>query len=71
MDSHMAFTAALRTALDEDRITVDPAPATYAGNRAMQQIIAERMDVFGQAVGARTFAVARSSHRLGISVCTA
>jgi len=49
MDSHMAFAAALRTSLTADRVTVDPAPAIYAGGRAMQQMIAGRMAVFGQA----------------------
>ncbi len=56
MDSHMAYAAALRTALDTDRVSVDPAGAAYAGGRAMQQLVAERMHVFGQAGAVRTFA---------------
>lgn len=49
MDSHMAFTAAVRSYLDEDRINVDPALYESRGRVAMQTIVAERMGVFGQA----------------------
>lgn len=49
MDSHMAFMAALRTYLATDRLSADPAPAIRAGRVAMQQLVAERMAVFGQA----------------------
>jgi fructose-bisphosphate aldolase class II len=49
MDSHMAFAAAVRSYLDEDGINVDPALYERRGRVAMQQIVAERMQVFGQA----------------------
>ena len=49
MDSHMAFAAAVRSYLDEDGINVDPAFYERRGRVAMQQIVAERMQVFGQA----------------------
>ncbi len=49
MDSHMAFTAAVRRYLGEDRINVDPALYLSMGRVAMQEIVAERMHVFGQA----------------------
>lgn len=49
MDSHMAFSAAVRSALAEDGITVDPAPYERKGREAMQRMIAERMHLFGQA----------------------
>jgi fructose-bisphosphate aldolase class II len=49
MDSHMAFSAAVRSYLDEDGINVDPALYERRGRVAMQQIVAERMQVFGQA----------------------
>ncbi|MCI0156464.1 ketose-bisphosphate aldolase [Leifsonia shinshuensis] len=49
MDSHMAYSAAARKSLAEDGITVDPAPFQRAAREAMQAIVAERMQVFGQA----------------------
>lgn len=49
MDSHMAFAAAVRTYLDEDGIGVDPALYGSRGRVAMQGIVADRMQVFGQA----------------------
>ncbi len=49
MDSHMAFMAALRTHLATDRISADPAPALRRGRQAMQDLIEERMVIFGQA----------------------
>lgn len=49
MDSHMAFTAAVRSYLDDDKIGVDPALYESRGRAAMQAIVAERMAVFGQA----------------------
>jgi fructose-bisphosphate aldolase class II len=48
MDSHMAYTAAVRTYLDEDGIGCDPALYGSRGRVAMQQMVADRMDVFGQ-----------------------
>ena len=49
MDSHMAFAAAVRTYLAEDGLNVDPALYERRGRVAMQEIVAERMRVFGQA----------------------
>ena len=49
MDSHMAFTAAVRRALAEDGMNVDPAGYERLGRVAMQAMVAERMRVFGQA----------------------
>ncbi|WP_024287288.1 ketose-bisphosphate aldolase [Cellulomonas sp. KRMCY2] len=49
MDSHMAFMAEVRRSLATDGLTADPAPALRAGRRAMTDLIAERMEVFGQA----------------------
>jgi fructose-bisphosphate aldolase class II len=49
MDSHMAYMAALRRFLAADGLTMDPAPMQRAARTAMQQMIAERMHVFGQA----------------------
>ncbi|WP_454294334.1 ketose-bisphosphate aldolase [Salana multivorans] len=49
MDSHMAYAAAMRTALAADPLAADPAPAARAGRAAMADIVAERMAVFGQA----------------------
>lgn len=49
MDSHMAHSAAVRTYLDADGIGVDPALYGTPGRQAMQRIVAERMQVFGQA----------------------
>lgn len=49
MDSHMAYMAAMRTYLDTDRLSADPAPANRAGRVAMTDMVAERMAVFGQA----------------------
>jgi fructose-bisphosphate aldolase, class II len=49
MDSHMAYMAALRRYLAADGLTMDPAPMQRAARTAMQQMVAERMHVFGQA----------------------
>jgi fructose-bisphosphate aldolase class II len=49
MDSHLAFTGAVREALGTDLLSVDPAPYLRAGRNAMQRIVAERMRIFGQA----------------------
>jgi fructose-bisphosphate aldolase class II len=49
MDSHMAYMAALRRTLATDGLTMDPAPMQRAARTAMQQMVAERMHVFGQA----------------------
>ncbi|BCB91956.1 ketose-bisphosphate aldolase [Phytohabitans suffuscus] len=49
MDSHLAFTGAVRAQLAHDGLTVDPAPYLRAGRLEMQRIVAERMRVFGQA----------------------
>ncbi|SDO36070.1 fructose-bisphosphate aldolase [Nakamurella panacisegetis] len=49
MDSHMAYMAAARTFLATDVLTVDPAPFERAARQAMEQMVAERMHVFGQA----------------------
>lgn len=49
MDSHMAFSAAVRSQLAEDGLNVDPALYERRGRVAMQQMVAERMRVFGQA----------------------
>jgi fructose-bisphosphate aldolase class II len=49
MDSHMAFSAAVRSYLAVDRVNVDPALYLTQGRVAMQQIVADRMHVFGQA----------------------
>ncbi|MCA0252708.1 MAG: ketose-bisphosphate aldolase [Actinobacteria bacterium] len=55
MDSHMAYAAAMRAALASDPLAADPAPAASAGRAAMSEIIAERMEVFGQAGRARDY----------------
>ena len=49
MDSHMAFAAAVRSYLAEDGINVDPALYERRGRVAMQEMVAGRMRVFGQA----------------------
>jgi fructose-bisphosphate aldolase class II len=49
MDSHLAFTGAVRESLGTDGRNVDPAPYLRAGRLAMQRIVAERMVTFGQA----------------------
>ncbi|GAA3566946.1 fructose-bisphosphate aldolase class II [Microlunatus spumicola] len=49
MDSHMAFSAAVRSQLAEDGLNVDPALYERRGRVAMQEMVAERMRVFGQA----------------------
>lgn len=55
MDSHMAYAAAMRTTMAGDPLAADPAPAASAGRAAMSDMIAERMEVFGQAGKAREF----------------
>jgi fructose-bisphosphate aldolase, class II len=49
MDSHLAFTGAVREALGTNPLDVDPAPYLRAGRIAMQGMVAERMRTFGQA----------------------
>ncbi|MEO3780509.1 ketose-bisphosphate aldolase [Micromonospora sp. B11E3] len=49
MDSHLAFTGAVRQALGADRLNVDPAYYLSPGRAAMQRMVAERMRLFGQA----------------------
>ncbi|WP_214106040.1 ketose-bisphosphate aldolase [Acrocarpospora catenulata] len=49
MDSHLAFTGAVREALGADPLNVDPAPYLRAGRAAMQRMVAARMRIFGQA----------------------
>ncbi|MDR2374455.1 MAG: ketose-bisphosphate aldolase [Bifidobacteriaceae bacterium] len=49
MDSHMAWMAAMRTTLDADRLSADPAGSIAAGRRGMTDLVAERMAIFGQA----------------------
>ena len=49
MDSHLAFTGAVRQALSTDGLNVDPASYLRAGRAAMQQIVAHRMRIFRQA----------------------
>ncbi len=49
MDSHMAYSATLRTVLANDGLTMDPAPSQRKARQAMQHMVAERMHVFGQA----------------------
>lgn len=49
MDSHLAFTAAVRKALAADGDAVDPASYLRAGRLAMRNLIAERMTAFGSA----------------------
>jgi fructose-bisphosphate aldolase class II len=49
MDSHLAFTGAVRASLGTDGVNVDPAPYLAGGRRAMQRIVAGRMERFGQA----------------------
>jgi fructose-bisphosphate aldolase class II len=48
-DSHLAWTAALRTALSEDPSEVEPSSAIAAGMAAMTAIVRERMREFGSA----------------------
>jgi len=48
MDSHMAYSAAMRVRLAADPLAADPAPAASAGRQAMSELISERMGVFGQ-----------------------
>ncbi len=49
MDSHLAFTAAVRKTLAADAEAVDPASYLRAGRLAMRDLIAERMTAFGSA----------------------
>ncbi|WP_377645294.1 ketose-bisphosphate aldolase [Oryzobacter terrae] len=49
MDNHLAFTGAVREFLGTDGLTVDPAPYLDLGRVAMQQMVAARMRLFGQA----------------------
>jgi fructose-bisphosphate aldolase, class II len=48
-DSHLAWTAALRTALSEDPSEVEPSSAIAAAMAAMTAIVRERMREFGSA----------------------
>jgi fructose-bisphosphate aldolase class II len=56
MDSHLAFTGAVRASLASDGLNVDPAPYLRDGRRAMQRIVAHRMETFGQAGHAGDYA---------------
>lgn len=49
MDSHMAYSAAMRQRMFADKLGADPAPAASAGREAMSHMVADRMAVFGQA----------------------
>ncbi|MBU2667917.1 ketose-bisphosphate aldolase [Actinoplanes bogorensis] len=49
MDSHLAFTGAVRESLGIDGLNVDPAPYLRAGREAMQRMVAARMRIFGSA----------------------
>ena len=49
MDSHLAFTGAVRQELGTDRVNVDPAAYLRRGRAAMQRLVADRMRQFGQA----------------------
>lgn len=49
IDSHLAFTAAVRKALAADGEAVDPASYLRAGREAMRDLVAERMTAFGSA----------------------
>lgn len=49
MDSHLAYTAGVRTYLRDDPAEVDPARYTAAGREAMVKQVAMRMAIFGQA----------------------
>lgn len=49
MDSHLAFTGAVRQSLGTDGMTVDPAAYVGRGRRAMQEMVAARMRLFRQA----------------------
>jgi len=49
IDSHLAFTAAVRKTLAADAEAVDPASYLRAGRQAMRDLIAERMTAFGSA----------------------
>lgn len=48
-DSHLAWTAALRAALDADRVTVEPSAAIGITVDAMTDAVAQRMREFGSA----------------------
>jgi fructose-bisphosphate aldolase class II len=52
-DSHLAWTAALRTALSEHPSEVEPSSAVAAGMAAMTKIVRQRMREFGSAGQAR------------------
>jgi len=49
MDSHMAFTAAVREQLATEGMAVDPATYLTGGRRAMRDLIIERLHIFGSA----------------------
>lgn len=49
IDSHLAFTSAVRRSLAADGEAVDPASYLRAGREAMRDLIAERMTAFGSA----------------------
>ena len=54
MDSHLAFTGAVRESLGTDGLNVDPAPYLRGGREAMQRMVAARMRIFGSAGRATT-----------------
>lgn len=65
IDSQLAFTGAVRAALAADGLNVDPAVYQRAGRHAMQDLIAARMHLFGQAGHARDYTAtpSRTPHR--------
>jgi fructose-bisphosphate aldolase class II len=70
MDSHLAFTGAVRETLGTDRLDVDPSSYLKAGRAAMQSMVAERMRLFRSAghagdYRARSLADMAASHPRG------
>ena len=55
MDSHLAFTGAVRQTLATDGLNVDPGPYLRAGREAMQALLEDRMRIFGQAGHAQDY----------------
>ena len=54
MGSHMAYIAAVRTALSEDGMTADPSPALKLGREAMQAMVTLRCSSSGRWAAHRT-----------------
>jgi fructose-bisphosphate aldolase class II len=65
MDSHLAFTAAVRAQLGTDPVNVDPSRYLSAGRTAMFEIVAARMRLFGQAGHAPDLLPAAPAGRTG------